>query len=149
MNNIKFVFVTCILFILLFFRANVLNESFLRRCLFNFRNPSDSVHGQRRGRPCGSHDTDLSENDKVYFLQIRRFRRSGASRRHLHSASERGQREDLRVSLVLVRNTGRDDSCNSVLSDNNNSLAENASSHVAVSLQTHRQEIHPDDRVAK
>lgn len=35
--------------------------------------------------------------------QVRLVRRGGAARRALHTAAERGQREDLRVPLVLVR----------------------------------------------
>lgn len=38
----------------------------------------------------------------MHLLQIRRKRRGGEARRRLHTALERRQREDLRVSLVLV-----------------------------------------------
>lgn len=83
-------------------RPNVSYESIFRWRIPELRLQSDRPHagGSRGSRR--SHDLHLSADDQMYILQVRRERRSGAPRRHLYIASERGEREDLYISMVLV-----------------------------------------------
>lgn len=83
-------------------RPNVHDEPFLRRRVFDVRRGRDPVSGQRPGGPGGPDDLHIPQDDQMHFLQVRRVRRGGDARFHLHTAAERRQREDLRLPVVLV-----------------------------------------------
>lgn len=83
-------------------RPNVHDEPFLRWGVFDVRSGRDPVSGERPGGPGGPDDLHISQDDQMHFLQVRRVRRGGDARFHLHTAAERRQREDLHFLVVLV-----------------------------------------------
>ena len=83
-------------------RSDVPDEPVLRRCVshvWHRRAPVPRVGSRGPGRP---DDLRISSDDQVHLLQVRGERRGREARRRLYIAPERGQREDLRFSLVLV-----------------------------------------------
>lgn len=117
-------------------RPDVPDEPLLRRRLPDVRLRGDRVHEQRRGEPRGSDDTNLSADDQVHVPQVRRVRRLGTARLPVHIATERGEREDLRVPVVLVHHTGRADVFHGDLPHRDNILAANESVLAEDEVQT-------------
>lgn len=86
------------------YRANVPDEPVLRRRVPHLRAGRDRLHGVRPGGSHRPHDLYISKDGEVHTVQqVRVVGRGGAARRALHPAAQRGQREDLRVPVVLVR----------------------------------------------
>lgn len=83
-------------------RLDVSDEPLLRRCLSDVWYRRAQVPRIGSGGPGRSDDLRVPADDQVHLLQIRRQRRGGETRRRLHTALKRRQREDIRLPLVLV-----------------------------------------------
>lgn len=83
-------------------RSDVSDEPLLRRCLSDVWYRRAQVPRIGSGGPGRSDDLRVPTDDQVHLLQIRSQRRSRETRRRLHTAFERRQREDIRLPLVLV-----------------------------------------------
>jgi len=83
-------------------RSNVHDEPLLRWRFPDVRRGRDPVSGERPGRPSGPNDLHISQDDQMHFPQIRRVRRGGDPRLHMHTAAKRRQRKNLRLPVVLV-----------------------------------------------
>lgn len=124
---------------MLSYRADVSNEPFLRRHLPDVRYRRHQLHGQRPRGQGRSHDPHLPQDDQVHLLQVRRLRGDRASRRHLHFAVERGQREDLHLPVVLVDNPGLPVDRDAHISHDHHTIAAHACLSPALPVQADTQ----------
>ncbi|XP_026675597.1 innexin shaking-B isoform X3 [Ceratina calcarata] len=81
---------------------DVSNEPVLRWCVSDVWYRRAQVPRVRSGGPGRSDDLRVPADDQVHLLQIRRQRRGREARCSLHTPTERRQREDIRIPLVLV-----------------------------------------------
>lgn len=104
-------------------RTDVPDEQILRRGLLDVRLRRADLRQQRPGGPNRPDDPNISEDDQVHVPKVRCFRGRGEARRAVHPTLERGEREDIRVLVVLVHNTVDTDVPNGDLSNNYNIFA--------------------------
>ncbi|GFU05994.1 hypothetical protein NPIL_164361 [Nephila pilipes] len=90
-------------------RTNVSHEPILRRRIFELRHRGDPVLGEGPGDSNRSNDPNLPACHQVSLLQVRILGQRGDARRALRLATQRHQREDIHLPLVLVHHPVRVD----------------------------------------